>query len=312
MEKRVLALSLLAIVVVTSGCIDPGSNGTESEGNAAITVHDFSVSPDQIYQGSTVRVSLQFANTGNVNATLWSGDQGEKVFKNYCPDVFTLNGGRSSFQSTPGEIETQQSYNFRPGEEAELQWVLEQDSNVPLIGYDCGLDVEIPFNYTVSAFRQVQIKNSRQIEGTKSLESKSSDGPLKFAIEAIGGTGEEGESTYVVGEDEASDESAQILFQLQNKEEENHAKGLIDVDETSLEINGESPIDISYPEDCDFDPSKDRIRKFKGQTNLISCKVELPDSINSPSQISEIEASVDYTYLKQAGEHNVNVEYREN
>lgn len=309
MEKRVLALSLLAIVVVTSGCIDGDSDRTESEGDAAITVHEYSVSPSEIYQGSTVRVSLQFANTGNVDAELWAGEQGEKVFKNYCPDVFTLEGDRSSFQSTPEGIQDQPSYTFRSGEEAELQWVLEQESGVPLIGYECGLDVEIPFNYSVSAYRQVQVKEDRQVEGSTSLESESSQGPLKLAIEALGGTGDEGDSTFIAEQDE----TAQILFQLQNKKEDNYAKGLIDVDESSLQIDGEPPIDISYPGDCDFDPTEDQIRMFEGQSRLISCEIDLSESdLDQPSEISEITASVDYTYLKKAGEHEVKVNYREN
>lgn len=311
MEKRVLALSLLAIVVVTSGCIDGGSEKTESEGDAAITVHQYSVSPNEIYQGSTVRVSLQFANTGNIDATLWAGENGEQVFKNYCPDIFTLEGDRSSFQSTPEDIQSDKSYVLRSGEEAELQWVLEQNSEVPLIGDDCDLDAEIPFNYSVSSYRQVQIKRSREVEGTTSLRSESSKGPLKLAIRAQGGTGDEGGSTFITDEDE----TAQILFQLQNKEEENYAKGLIDVYEGSFEIDGEEPVNINLDSaDCDFDPEEDRIRMFEGQSRLISCQIDLDnaDLDGQPSKISEITASVDYTYLKQAGEQNVKVNYRGN
>ena len=306
MERRVLALSLLALVVVTSGCIDGGSNSTTSEGSEAISIHEFSVSPDEIYQGSNVRVQLEFANTGNNNATLWTGDQGEEVFKNYCPDVFSIG----SFQSNPGELIDQTSMNFPPGREAELQWVLNQSSEVPLIGYDCGLDVEIPFNYSVSSFRQVQIKEDSSVEGSQTLESKSSEGPLKLAIAAIGGTGDEGESTFIADQDN----TAQIRFQLQNQREDDYAKGLIDVDESSMKISADPPLEFDLNSDqCNFDPEEDQIRMYEGQSRLITCNIDLQETdLDRPSQISEITASVDYTYLKEAGEHEIKVKYRGN
>jgi hypothetical protein len=49
---------------------------------------------------------------------------------------------------------------------------------------------------------------------------------------------------------------------------------------------------------------------FEGQSRLITCDIPLPDSLVEPSEVGQITASVKYTYLKQAGETNIEVQNR--
>jgi hypothetical protein len=346
MVNRNLVLSLLVGVVLASGCTNiTGGNTdgpTQTEGSDAITIHDVSIEPRQIYEGASVRVILDIANTGRVTARIDAAEDGENVLKNYCSDIFSI--ADSGYQVTPAENSVgDNTYQLQTGQELKFQWVLDQEGNVPLIGYSCNLKLEVPFDYKVSAFRQFQTKQDRTIEGSTSLESRSSAGPLKLNIEVIGGTGEEGESTFVAGEDQ----TARVLLQLQNLRREDYAKGLVDVKEETLQINSpmlgiDEEFEAQTTTDCDLTGSSDarrtvscvstsdtvyqwvsnngdtkcsldkntQLRMAEGQSRIITCDVEVPDSVEQPAVVSNIEASVNYTYIKDAGKQTVRVETR--
>lgn len=336
MEKRDLALSLLVLIVTVSGCVDGNTSNTEKDDKGSITVHRLDVSPREIYQGSSVRVSLKLVNTGEQSAVLnvtkpsSKSIRGERVLKDYCPDIFSLTA--SNFNTQPQELETQGSTTLYPDQEAELQWELTQDGSVPLYGYSCDLKFEIPFSYKVSSYRQVQVKADREVEGS-TLKSESSSGPLLLAIETIGGTGSEGRSTFIAGEDE----SMRILLQLQNTENPDYNKGVVDIKEDTLKIEADGPISFTQtfssqcPDSgmyahkcltitgggsggddgpCDID-KKNPIRMFEGQSRVITCDVPIPDEseLKGPSMVSEISASVEYDYLKDGGTRSVEVKY---
>jgi hypothetical protein len=229
---------------------------------------------------------------------------------------------------------------------------------------------------------------------------------MNFVIETIGGTGEEGKSTFVAGEDS----SMRVLLQLRNTGQEGYDKGVIDVDEESLVIaaRGVESMDfregfVRRPGQCGspatgnalLDPGGDTasrqgqsqnspepddgagspgdgggsgsgdlggvnprtvesiqrddsnvysaeggstvtedecyrwegdsslssgvkcsmdkntpLRMFEGQSRVITCDVEVPESIENPASVLEISASVDYSYKKQLGTRTVEVKSR--
>lgn len=251
---------------------------------------------------------------------------------------------------------------------------------------------QVPFNYSVNSFRQIQVKRSRNVEGSQ-LQSKSTSGPLLFAIETIGGTGEEGKSTYIAGEDQ----NMRVLLQLQNRGQEGYDKGVVDIRERSLTIESDGPGDLDFTEkftyrqdrDCEqvggggsgdldggtgasqLSPSASRgsvfdrvtglatstlkrvqgvagggsasgsynyvvcsdegvyvweaddgqepecevdnngaLEIYEGQSRVIVCDLDVPESILNPSELVEISASVNYTYKKQIGSRTVQVKTR--
>lgn len=306
MEKRDLALSLLVLVVFVSGCVDGGDTGTEQESTGSITIHSLDVHPQEIYEGDSVQVSLDLANTGNLPAEINAGDDGKNILKDHCRDIFSIpNDG---FQSKPDSLANSGSDMLHPSEEAALSWTLQQDGDVPeLYDQKCNLKFQIPFSYSVSAYKQIQIKSDRSIEGTQDLQSESSSGPLLFAIETVGGTGSEGRDTFIADDGGDGDETVRILLQLQNTEQTDYNKGVVDINESSWDVSINGP--GSTDPNCEFDPSEDKLMMYEGQSRVISCEVPVQDIGESPSVLWEIRASIEYRYLKDAGSRTVTVKY---
>ncbi len=348
MESKKLVLSLLFLVVIASGCSSNGGGSeTTSEGDGSITVHRLEVQPTEIYEGKTVGVSMDIINSGQLPAKFNPGKKGERVLKDHCRDIFE-NTADGYQESTPAE-DKGGYYLLKPKQEIKLRWQLEQQGRVPLYGHECDLDFQVPFNYTVRAYKQVQIKEDRSVEAS-SLNSESSAGPLFLAIETIGSTAEEGQSTFIASEP-GEDKNMQILLQLQNAEAEDYGKGVVDIAESTMNIQASPPLTLDegfkyYPSPgaacggnpwcflayghsggyewenfagvgdpkCDLD-NDDPIRIFEGKSRVITCDLEVPERSalgGSPSMISEISAGVNYTYIKDAGTRNVQVKYSEN
>lgn len=312
MEKRDLALSLLVLVILTSGCVDGDSSSTEQESTDSISVHSLDVNPQEIYEGSSVRVSLDLANTGQLEADVSAGENGGSIMRDHCRDMFDISEFSSqpeTLADNPGEPQT-----LYPDQEAKLRWTLDHVGNAnQLIDQDCILKFEVPFDYSVSAYRQIQIKQDQAVEGTETLQSESSSGPLLFAVETVGGTGDEGRQTFI----EEEDDSLRILLRLQNTQKTDYNKGVIEIYEETLEVGADSPLDFSenYSEmtdeseetHCEINDDNP-IRIHEGSSRDIICDFDLSNvDVSRPSMVSEITASVDYRYLKDAGERTVTV-----
>lgn len=255
-------------------------------------------------------------NAGNVEADVAIGDDGEKLLGDYCTDIFRLENFRSSSSRS---AQTQQSYTLQPGDKISARWTLRQEGNVPIYGKRCNLEFSVPFNYTVDAYRQVQIKQNRDVSGSQKLSSESTKGPMVLAIDALrGSTGQPG--TYVLSEN--GDERINIVFQLINPDpQEEFNKGLVDVNKNSFYVKATDPIQLDeryedgewvtngYEEPrCDM-PDAD-IRMTQGRSVMINCEIPLDAEIDSPSIISEISAGAQYTYIKNAGQYQVQVKPR--
>jgi len=95
-----------------------------------------------------------------------------------------------------------------------MNWNLDQEGvSVPLNGYSCPVKFQVPFNYTVQAYQQLQIKQE-DIETEVDLSSQTSKGPLSIAIETIGSSSRTGAPVFLARD------SPEALIQIVNEQPE--------------------------------------------------------------------------------------------
>ena len=317
MESDTTVLTLLSIVVLASGCITPNGGGeTVTEGPESVIIQELRVEPTKIFSGQPVRASLTAVNAGNTEAEIIVGENGGDILDDHCTDIFDLE---SFSASSSRSSETQKSYTLQSGEKINARWTLQQQGNVPIYGKRCNLDFSVPFNYSVNTYRQIQIKRNREVSGSPKLSSESSSGPLVLAIDPIqGATGEE--NTYVLSEN--GDRRINVMLQLINPDpEEEFKKGLVNVDKNSFSVRATEPLQLNEKfEEGEWQPqgySEPRcempdaeLRMTRGKSVIINCEIPLDEKIDDPSVLSEISASVNYTYIKNAGGTEVEVKPR--
>lgn len=318
MESNARVLTLLFLAVTVSGCLHSSGGETITEGPEAVTIQGVEATPSEIYSGQTVRASLTAFNSGNLPADVIVGDRGKRVLTNYCPDVFENVEDRYSAASSR-ESSTQDSYRLEPGEKINVRWMLRQKGDVPLYGKKCNLEFSVPFNYSVESYRQVQIKQDRDVSGSPNLDAESSTGPMVLAVEALPGTTGE-RSTYISTED--GDKRINLLVQLVNRDpEEEFRKGLVNVHKNTFYIEASEPLELNERfENGEWNPEGysepkcempgQELRMFQGKSATIRCDIPVPSDIDSPSVLSEITAGVDYTYIKDGGKRTVEVQPR--
>lgn len=305
MEYRVRGLTVFAVVLLASGCTNPG--GEEPQGS--ITVERFSATPSQLYasDSSFVRLQLQARNTGSSEAELAVGQNGEDVLRNSCPDFFKI----SSFDARTSTVpETRDSYNLETGSSVDMDWRLDlrDGIRIPLQGYECGFDALLRFNYSTSTFEQVQVKPSEDVKNVP-LDSGSSSGPMNLVTEPVPGTlGSEQPGRYVSG----ADDTVTVLFRLQGPRSDGKS-GVVDIDESSFEASATQPFSTDGsgqrvgPSDCSNYPDGSRdLMLRRGESVDVRCELDI-GSVDA-SRVPQISASVDYTYLKNPGERTVRVD----
>jgi hypothetical protein len=339
MDRGATVLTLLFIAMVSSGCIG-GGNTTDVDqyGDQAIVVHNLQVTPDEIFAGSTVRVRMSLSNVGQLPADLQVrsteldgsyDNMGRNVLTNHCPDIFDVTDFSASSTNTSSKKDV---FHLEPGYKVRMNWELSQEGgNVPLNGYNCQLNFEVPFNYSVEAFRQIQVKENPDVTGSEELFAKSSEGPMKLEIEAIGSSAPRGSPTYLSGD------NAEVLVQLVNKEpEETSYIGTVELGPPRMEARGFNFAEVEVEEDdvdsakkiarysddlsisedggtyeiCpdpDSIPENGNLIIYQGQSKIFRCNLDWPTP--TPSLKGEIYAQADYTYVKNAGTREVFVRY---
>ncbi|WEL23928.1 hypothetical protein [Candidatus Nanohalovita haloferacivicina] len=301
METRELGISILFLAVLASGCIGPGGNQqTQKENGRALTITGPEVQPSSgsIYPDSTVRVSIGVKNTGEMNGTLMAGEDGEEILTNYCTDIFKMQDydGRSSKTEA-----NKDSYFLKPGWEAEFDWELKQYGDVPLMGQTCNLQFQAPFNYSVSAYREIQIKKGIESGGDPALSSKTSKGPLSIQIETIGSSSDQGAPVFIEGD------NIEMLTRLSKRStEESPYRGLVSV--TTPEFSSSEGLNIQM-DTCNI---PERLIMDRGDSQVIRCDISYGGSIDSPSVREELSVEADYQYTKDAGSIPVEVKYSGN
>ena len=297
MQKRRTAISILFLTVIVSGCIGPNSS-TEAVSGQALTVSgpDIQPSSGEVVEGSTVQVSLGIENTGETNATLLVGDNGEEILTDHCPDIFDI----TSFDARSSNVESPQpSYNLEPGWEARFDWQLEATVSPGLIDDRCDLSFQAPFNYSVDSFRELQIKRDSEV-GTADLSSKSSRGPVNVEIETQGETTDQA-SVF----QEGNDIEALIRFRKKTDGEGNPYKGLIDIRDPEISVSNNLDIDDA---NCEI---PDSITMYQSTSQIVRCGILYGDDgdqeLDSPSTVGSVSASTNYRYTKDAGTATVTV-----
>lgn len=310
MEKRAAALSLLFLTVIVSGCMDT-DGGPEKVQGQAIQVTELDITPTEIREGSTVRISMGVRNVGEVESEVQVGQNGKKVLTNYCSDFFSIEeNGFSAYSS--GNPETEESYNLAPEGELQMNWELEQGGNVPLNGYSCDLKFQVPFNYSVEAFKQIQIKKNEETGGEPQLSSKSSQGPLTIDMRVAGSSLDLNAPVFLEGD------RPEVFIGFSNEKlEEGEYQGLISLKEPEI-----SARNIEFEEgECPEEEvgENGEIRLYQGvSAQPIRCDLVYSEGDgeytlgSTPSIRPEIRVSADYTYTLNVGQRTVEVVYSGN
>lgn len=202
----------------------------------------------------------------------------------------------------PGDLQNSK-YVLPAREEVRFTWSLRnpESSNVPLNGYDCGLKFQVPFDYDVNAYRQLQFKESRETTGAENLESRSSQGPMMLNIELIGSTADEA-STFIEGD------NAEAKITLVNQAEEGTSyTGFIDAEVPEIEVNAAG---FSLEDGCG-DIDKDSLTMYEGESQSIRCDLIVDGEIDGSTR-GEITATTSYEYVQNLGTRNVELQYRGN
>jgi hypothetical protein len=292
----------MVFMLVSSGCLIPGGGGgdTKSIGSDAIELVELTVQPRNIVEGSRSTVILRIRNSGHLdteveinsenNGGLETDPYGDRILTDRCSslfkvDDFNVRGPRES------EYATNTGYELPSGSELAFTWVLESNSdNIVPGGSDCELDFQVPFDYSVNAYRDIQIVKSREVEGTSELNSESSTGPMLLRIDTFGSTSDRA-NTFLDGN------SAQASVKLINQGREgSDFTGFIETSKPDVTSN-------KYDLDCE-NPSNFRI--FNGESRSIRCDIKY-DLNGTPSISGEIRASADYTYVQDLGTEEITV-----
>jgi hypothetical protein len=289
---RSLTLIILFFsVILTSGCLDDGGS------SAGIAVDRLEVEPKSIPEGNSFSISLDARNAGLLEGNVDVGnEEGKEVLTNYCPDYFNITSFEA--QTNRGSKGNDEYvYTLEQGERMQMQWRLNQEgAEVPTFGYECNLRFEIPFNYSVRGFKQVEILEDREVETNSELTQDSSAGPLEFDIELIGTSASR--SNTLLKEDNAS-----IYLTVYNQKEEDEGEylGLIEMQNIEVETNGALELLDSSCLD------KGDVVLSAGEQDIYRCPIDENDEYQSPSSRGEIETRVNYTYVRDIGSRKIEV-----
>lgn len=388
MERSNLILTVVVLTFVSSGCMSGGgsSDGLDiGKGGNAMTVTQFDIQPTDIMAGSGTTITMGITNTGYLNSEVDVGDEGRELLTNYCSDIFNIQSF-DAYSSSSQDIPADNEFSLEPGEEIRATWQLENENAdaVPLMGFRCPMRVQVPFNYSVQAYQQIQVKENTEVQGTPQLASRTSSGPLNLVVETIGSTSEEGAPTFIEGN------NMEVLVQMRNQQpEESTYRGIVElgspvistsesfvIDRESCNLRSESaggitgdategsvfepPSDSdssseeeqssdSSSDDAPFEPPEDEdsdsssgagdtpfqtpeqdygegeasgdglvnavqitedMRLYQGQSRVVRCSIELAEDLDQPSTSGELRAHANYSYVKDMGQTQVEVEYR--
>lgn len=335
-KKDFVLIFLISAVIVVSGCINGGSGQDEvDEGVTAIDVVELEVTPNEIFSGGSIDASLTLENTGNANATLIT-DRGAEdplgtaVLESYCPDLFRIE----SFRAESDTVEaTQHEYQLQPGEQLSMIWNLRQFDEERIRFYDgdsCQLDFAAPFEYSVEAFQQLQIRDNDDLEAPN-LETRSSRGPMLLSITTIGSTSQFNEP-YFIEEDFHRDHEVRAEIEMINQIPEGGEHGIVDAEPPEIELIGGSleesislDEEITVPENGEEEEVErcgipSGIYLYGGDSTIIGCDLNLYDDehysngevnlLTGRTSITEIRARADYEYNAPMGSRTVEVQFR--
>lgn len=274
----------MILAIISTGC------ASNSGGGDGIGITQVEVEPTSIIEDSTVSAQFSAVNNGNLPGKVFIGEKGTNVLTNYCPDIFSIERyDASSSRAT----ENKPSYKLGSEEKIRINWRLKQkeERTVPRNGYKCDISFQLPFKYSVTAFKQIQVKQAREIEGSEKLVSKTSDGPLNVNMKIVGSTADR-KNTVI------KENNAQVYIQIQNTvETDSERTGLIKITNMSLDTTG----GIEIPDNC----GRGAALEIEG-SDVYRCDINY-DDFSQSSIRGSIEASLNYTYIQKTGSKTVKV-----
>lgn len=323
MEREYLIITVLLTTLISSGCMGGGGSSDTGldigPGGKTITVTNYEVQPQSILAGQGTQVDIGVVNTGGMTAKVQVGKEGtspnnvegRQILVNSCPDIFSI----TRFSSESSRLaDTNTSYTLEPGDELELSWSMSSvEDNIPLNGYRCPVGFQIPFDYSVNAYQQLEVKQNEEVQGSTNIQSKTSTGPLNINLEMIGSTSEQEAPTFIEGD------SMEVLLQMENTApEESSYQGLVELGSPTIRSSERFSINATS---CNFDTMNGegvrdsveidkQMRLYQGQSRIVRCDITLEGSLGSPSVRGQITAEANYTYIKDLGETEIQVEYR--
>lgn len=287
-EWKVIGVMMFA--VLASGCIDSGPS------QQGIALTELSVEPNSIRAGESVSVSLEAVNAGLLEGTVDVGEaNGDRVLTNHCQDYFSVEEFRASSSRTDANDASE--YTLGEDERIRMFWRLNQDrpDEVPLQGYNCPLRFELPFDYSVRAYKQLQVKESREVDGSTNLATDISPGPLAIDMQIIGSTADQ-QNTIIEGND------ASLYLTAYNQDKQDSVyQGLIEIKDIEIEGGGA----IGLNDECG---ERESVTLVSGNQEIYRCNIEYGD-ISAQSVRGEITVNIDYTFVKSIGERQVRVQY---
>jgi hypothetical protein len=281
-------IGLVLLTVAASGCMDDGNQ-------AGISVTELNVEPQSIRAGNSISVNVEAVNAGLLQGSVRVGESnGNQILTNYCPDYFDVEEFDASSSRT---TEDQSIYDVGEGERIRLHWRLSQEGEkrIPLPGYTCSMKFEMPFTYTVKGYKQLQVLEDREVEGSPNLATDISAGPLSIDMRIVGSTAQQ--SNTILKEDDAS----LYLTAYNSDSEESPYQGLIEINDFSIVGSGA----ISLGDECGDLSS---VALSSGNEEIYRCPI-IVDEFSSPSARGEIDAKFNYTFVKDLGERNVEVKH---
>ncbi len=287
---------VIAATVIISGCTNGGS-GRESHEGDAISVERFELVPQTIYSGSNVTATLNVRNVGNTEANITVGDQGKNVLTSYTPDLLLIsNFNAESTQTT----DTKEEYTLRPDGTLSMNWDLHQFDESRIRFYaDQTIDMSfrIPFQYTVQAYHQFQVKDNSDVESLEGLGAASSNGPMDVTISLIGSSSEGGSPVFMEGDD------IQVRVEFANQDtEEGDGVGLLDIEAPTIEVPGDD-VEVN---NCNT-PSNIQVRGSSSTT--ITCSIDINEEVTSSIR-EEVRVTADYNFTKTVSKDHITVQYR--
>lgn len=272
-KRKVILVLPLALILFVSGCsfLPNGDGGNGNNGQdltKAIEINNFLLEPSVIYSQGTGNLKLDLTNVGPVNANLDIGDQGNQILVNSCPSLLQIK----SFDAIKNGYESVNygSLELAPGDSVSFKWNLEAKKVAQTT--QCDLETMLNFDYDLSAYKWVQIRENDMVEPT-SRPGEGTKGPLNVKISFPSG------SQHKVGE------QFTVLLYLKNKGE---GEAVID----SNNINVETDLTGS----CNMPQRK--IELDSGESIRFSCDFRKSSLGGAPSQVYRIDLTADYNYLK--------------
>ncbi len=287
---------VLVATVAVSGCTNGGS-GEESHEGDAIAVERFELVPQTIYSGSNVTATLNVRNVGNTEANITVGDQGKNVLTSYTPDLLLISNFEAESTQT---TDTKEEYTLRPDGTLSMNWDLHQFDESRIRFYaDQTIDMSfrIPFQYTVQAYHQFQVKDNSDVESLEGLGAASSNGPMDVTISLIGSSSEGGSPVFLQGDD------IQVRVEFANKDtEEGDGVGLLNIESPTIEAPGDD-VEVN---NCNT-PSNIQVRGSSSTT--ITCSIDINKEIDSSIR-EEVRVTADYNFTKTVSKDHITVQYR--